>query len=198
MLLLMATQPMTAAAEVVADSKAPGGNRPLVETSANGLPIVQITQPSAAGVSRNQYQQFNVDSRGLILNNSGIITQTQLAGYITGNPFIGHGPSARIILNEVTSKDPSYLRGYTEVAGQKADIIIANPNGIYGDGFGFINTNRAVLTTGTPVFGGSGSLDAFRVSGGQISIQGAGMNAANGKNVGTGILFQEKRGDKID
>ncbi len=179
MLLLMATQPMTAAAEVVADSKAPGGNRPLVENSANGLPIVQITQPSAAGVSRNQYQQFNVDSRGLILNNSGITTQTQLAGYITGNPFIGHGPSARIILNEVTSKDPSYLRGYTEVAGQKADIIIANPNGIYGDGFGFINTNRAVLTTGTPVFGGSGSLDAFRVSGGQISIQGAGMNAAN-------------------
>ncbi|AJQ28773.1 hemagglutinin repeat-containing protein [Pelosinus fermentans] len=179
MLLLMATQPMTAAAEVVADSKAAGGNRPLVETSANGLPIVQITQPSAAGISRNQYQQFNVDSRGLILNNSGIITQTQLAGYITGNPFIGHGPSARIILNEVTSKDPSYLRGYTEVAGQKADIIIANPNGIYGDGFGFINTNRAVLTTGTPVFGGSGSLDAFRVSGGQISIQGTGMNAAN-------------------
>ena len=99
MLLLMATQPMTAAAEVVADSKAPGGNRPLVETSANGLPIVQITQPSAAGVSRNQYQQFNVDSRGLILNNSGIITQTQLAGYITGNPFIGHGPSARITVS---------------------------------------------------------------------------------------------------
>ncbi|SFM19296.1 two-partner secretion domain-containing protein, partial [Pelosinus propionicus] len=179
MLLLMATQPITAAAEVVADSKAAGGNRPLVETTANGLPIVQITQPSAAGISRNQYQQFNVDSRGLILNNSGITTQTQLAGYITGNPFIGNGPSARIILNEVTSKDPSYLRGYTEVAGQKADIIIANPNGIYGDGFGFINTSRAVLTTGTPVFGGSGSLDAFRVSGGQISIQGTGMNAAN-------------------
>jgi filamentous hemagglutinin len=47
------------------------------------------------------------------------------------------------------------------------------------NGLGFINTSRATLTTGTPVFGGSGSLDAFRVTGGQILVQGAGMNAAN-------------------
>jgi filamentous hemagglutinin len=178
MLFLYLTQPILVSAEVVADPKAPGGNTPQVQTTANGLPVVQITAPSTAGVSRNLYQQFSVDPSGLILNNSQIITQTQLAGYITGNPNLANG-SARIILNEVTSNNPSYLRGYTEVAGQKAEVIIANPNGIYGDGFGFINTSRAVLTTGTPVFGGSGSLDAFRVTGGQISIQGAGMNAAD-------------------
>ncbi len=178
MLFLYLTQPILVSAEVVADPKAPGGNTPQVQTTANGLPVVQITAPSTAGVSRNLYQQFSVDPSGLILNNSQLITQTQLAGYITGNPNLGNG-SARIILNEVTSNNPSYLRGYTEVAGQKAEVIIANPNGIYGDGFGFINTSRAVLTTGTPVFGGSGSLDAFRVTGGQISIQGAGMNAAD-------------------
>jgi filamentous hemagglutinin len=178
MLFLYLTQPILASAEVVADPKAPGTNTPQVQTTANGLPVVQITAPSPAGVSRNLYQQFSVDPSGLILNNSQIITQTQLAGYITGNPNLANG-SAHIILNEVTSNNPSYLRGYTEVAGQKAEVIIANPNGIYGDGFGFINTSRAVLTTGTPVFGGSGSLDAFRVTGGQISIQGAGMNASD-------------------
>lgn len=178
LLFLTAAQPILVSAEVIADSKAPVQNRPAVEASASNIPVVQITAPSAAGVSRNFYQQFNVDSQGLILNNSRVVTQTQLAGYITGNPNLANG-SARIILNEVTSNNPSYLRGYTEVAGQKAEVIIANPNGIYGDGFGFINTSRAILTTGTPVFGGSGSLEAFRVTGGQIAIQGAGMNAAN-------------------
>jgi filamentous hemagglutinin len=176
MLLVYLTQPILASAEVIADPKAPNATMPRVETAANGVPIVQIAAPSAAGVSHNLYQQFNVDPSGLILNNSKIITQTQLAGYITGNPNLANG-SARIILNEVTSNNPSYLRGYTEVAGQKAEVIIANPNGIYGNGFGFINTSRAVLTTGTPVFGGSGSLEAFRVNKGSITIEGNGLAA---------------------
>jgi filamentous hemagglutinin len=176
MLLVYLTQPILASAEVVADPKTPTANTPQVQTTANGLPVVQIAAPSKAGVSRNLYQQFNVDPGGLILNNSQVITQTQLAGYITGNPNLSNG-SARIILNEVTSNNPSYLRGYTEVAGQKAEVIIANPNGIYGDGFGFINTSRAVLTTGTPVFGGSGSLEAFRVTKGNIAIEGKGLTA---------------------
>ncbi|WP_155401670.1 filamentous hemagglutinin N-terminal domain-containing protein, partial [Ralstonia solanacearum] len=37
-------------------------------------------------------------------------------------------------------------------------VVIANPNGILVNGGGFINTSRATLTTGVPVFGGSGSL----------------------------------------
>ena len=78
-----------------------------------------------------------------------------------------HHPS-----NEVTSTNPSNLRGYTEVAGSKADVIIANPNGITCNGCGFINTSRGVLTTGTPVFGGDGSPNAFRVTGGNIAFQG--------------------------
>ncbi|WP_446718161.1 hemagglutinin repeat-containing protein [Cupriavidus sp. OTU4895] len=74
---------------------------------------------------------------------------------------------------------PSQLRGYVEVAGPGAQVVISNPNGIFVDGAGFINTPRATLTTGTPIYGGSGSLDAFRVTGGQISFEGAGLNAAN-------------------
>jgi len=42
------------------------------------------------------------------------------------------------------------LRGYMEVAGNAADLIIANPNGIRVSGAGFINTPHATLTTGVP------------------------------------------------
>jgi len=158
---------------------APNGGqyKPTVDTAANGVPVVQITAPSAAGVSRNQYQQFNVDPQGLILNNSQGMVQTQQAGWIAGNPNLGGG-SARIILNEVTSTNPSSLRGFTEVAGSAAEVVIANPNGITCNGCGFINTPRAVLTTGTPVFGGSGSLDAYRVTSGTLTIEGSGLNAS--------------------
>ncbi|SEP47899.1 two-partner secretion domain-containing protein, partial [Propionispora vibrioides] len=172
----LVSQPLIVGAEAVADSQAAEQNRPKVETTQNGTPIVQITAPSAAGVSRNIYSQFNVDPQGLILNNSQTLTQTQLAGYITGNPNLANG-TAKIILNEVSGHDPSTLRGYTEVAGSRAEVVIANPNGITGNGFGFINASRAVLTTGTPVFGGNDSLEAFRVNQGQITVEGNGMDA---------------------
>ncbi|MGL5632552.1 MAG: filamentous hemagglutinin N-terminal domain-containing protein, partial [Azovibrio sp.] len=71
------------------------------------------------------------------------------------------------------------MRGTTEVAGSRAEVILANPNGITCEGCGFINTSRSVLTTGTPVFGGDGSLAAYRVSGGQISIDSAGLDGRN-------------------
>jgi filamentous hemagglutinin len=139
--------------------------------------VVQIAAPSAAGVSRNLYPQFDVGPGGLVLNNSAAAVQTQLAGTIAGNANLAAG-QARIILNEVTGTSVSQLRGMIEVAGQRAEVVIANPNGIVVDGAGFINASRAVLTTGRPVFGGGGSLAAFRVTGGQIAIQGAGLDAA--------------------
>ena len=176
------TQPVLAAAQVTADAGAAAQNRPAIEQSASGVPVVQIAAPSEAGVSRNQYLEFNVDAHGLILNNASVITRTSLAGYITGNPNL-KGEAARVILNEVTGTGPSYLNGYTEIAGAKADLIIANPNGIAGAGFGFINAGRATLTTGTPVFGGRGSLEAFRVGKGRISIAGAGMDGQRADRV---------------
>ncbi|WP_196303671.1 two-partner secretion domain-containing protein, partial [Ralstonia solanacearum] len=39
------------------------------------------------------------------------------------------GGSARIIVNQVTSTSPSTLQGYLEVAGPRAEVVIANPNG---------------------------------------------------------------------
>ncbi|WP_250626602.1 hemagglutinin repeat-containing protein [Pinirhizobacter soli] len=143
----------------------------------NGVPLVNIQRPSDAGVSHNTYQHFNVDRQGLVLNNSGQVVATQQGGYIAGNPNIT-GNGARIILNEVTSTSRSQLNGFTEVAGRRAEVIIANPNGITCNGCGFINTSRGTLTTGTPVFGASGNLDAFRVTRGDIRIEGEGLNAS--------------------
>jgi filamentous hemagglutinin len=163
-------------AQIVADPNA-GRQRPTIDQSANGRPVVQIVPPNAAGLSHNKYRQFNVDRPGAILNNSGSAVQTRQGGVIGGNPNLVPGRSARIILNEVTGTGRSRLNGYTEVAGQRAQVIIANPNGISCNGCGFINTTRGVLTTGRPVFGGDGSLAAFRVTRGDIAV--GGLNGGN-------------------
>ncbi|MDR6891045.1 MULTISPECIES: two-partner secretion domain-containing protein, partial [Variovorax] len=94
-----------------------------------------------------------------------------------GNPYLATGP-ARIILNEVNGGSPSQLRGYIEVAGQRAEVIIANPAGISVNGGGFINASRATLTTGTPQFNAIGGLDSFLVRGGTVTIDGAGLDAS--------------------
>ncbi|SUX53916.1 two-partner secretion domain-containing protein [Chromobacterium vaccinii] len=166
------------AADIAADPHAPAGKQPGVIQSANGLPVVQIAAPTAAGVSHNQYQQFNVGPGGALLNNSVVNVNTQLAGYISGNPNLKNG-SARIILNEVTQANPSQLRGYLEVAGQRAQVVIANPWGITCSGCGFINTQQATLTTGAPQLNAQGALTGYQVAGGRVSIDGAGLNAAN-------------------
>ena len=42
-------------------------------------------------------------------------------------------------LTRWTPRNPSRLKGYVEVAGKKADVVIANPSGIQCDGCGVIN-----------------------------------------------------------
>lgn len=145
-------------------------------TAPNGVPLINITAPSAAGVSRNVYRQFDVNANGAILNNSRTAVQTQLGGFVQGNPWLARG-SARVILNEVNSSAPSYLRGYVEVAGPKAEVIIANPSGIQVQGGGFINASRATLTTGVPQMNAAGGIESYRVSGGTIGVSGAGLDA---------------------
>lgn len=155
------------------------GGQTRQEPAANGVPVVQIAAPNAGGVSHNRFEDYNVGRQGQVLNNSAVTTQTQLAGYIQGNSNLSSGQSARLILNEVTSSNRSLLQGHVEVAGAAAQVIIANPNGITCDGCGFINTTRGVLTTGTPLFGGDGSLSAFQVGRGTIRLEGAGLDADN-------------------
>ena len=167
---------MPAYAQLTAAPMAPSGQKPLIDAAANGTPIVLIAPPSKAGVSRNQYDQFNVAPKGLILNNSTGNVQTHIGGWITGNLQLGLTP-ARIILNEVTGANASQLKGTIEVGGQKADIVIANPNGITCDGCGFLNANRATISTGTAQFGAGGAITGFDVRQGAIHIGPNGLNA---------------------
>src|SRR5689334_14840039 len=76
---------LATAGGVVAASNAPVGHKPIVDAAANGVGVVHIAPPSAAGVSSNFYEQFNVDSRGLILNNATQNVPTQLGGWVTPN-----------------------------------------------------------------------------------------------------------------
>jgi filamentous hemagglutinin len=127
-LVFAATAAGHAYAQVVADPNG-GAHKPTVIQTANGIQQVNITAPSGAGVSQNAYSQFDVPKAGVILNNSSTIVNTQQAGYVNGNPNLAAGQSARIILNQVNSNSPSQLRGYIEVAGSKAEVVVANGSG---------------------------------------------------------------------
>jgi len=162
-------------AQVVAYRNAPGNQQPTVLQTGNGVPLVNIQTPSAQGVSRNVYSQFDVDSKGVVLNNARNNALTQLGGWVQGNPWLATG-TAKVIVNEVNSSNPSYLRGYVEVAGDRAQVIIANPSGLVISGGGFLNASRATLTTGLPNIVG-GALDSYRVSGGTVVIDGNGLDA---------------------
>ncbi|WP_134167283.1 hemagglutinin repeat-containing protein, partial [Paraburkholderia caballeronis] len=174
-LALFGLAPWLADAQIVPS----GAHAPNVIGTANGLPQVNVQKPSGAGVSVNTYSQFDVQRQGAILNNSPVITNTQLAGQINGNPNFGANDAAKIIINQVNSSNPSQLRGYVEVAGKRAEVVVANGSGIVVDGGGFINTTRGILTTGNPVLDASGNLSGFNVNGGSIAVQGAGLNATN-------------------
>lgn len=117
------------------DKAAPKSQRPIILQTANGLPQINIQTPNAKGLSHNKYTQFNVDTKGAILNNSRTNAQTKQAGWVQGNPNLARG-EAKVILNEVTSNNPSVLKGYVEVAGKKADVIIANPSGFIAKAVG--------------------------------------------------------------
>ncbi|WP_321903202.1 hemagglutinin repeat-containing protein, partial [Paraburkholderia tropica] len=175
--MVLAGMAAGAQAQVVAG----GAHAPQVQTTPNATPLVNLQTPSKAGVSMNTYGQFDVDRRGVVLNNSGSASQSQLAGYVAGNPNYTPGQSARVIVNQVNSASPSRLNGYVEALGPtRATVILANPSGITTDGGGFINTARAVLTTGLPQLDGNGALTGYSAMGpGAITVQGAGFNASN-------------------
>ncbi|NYJ14405.1 filamentous hemagglutinin [Rhizobium leguminosarum] len=179
---LLVFQPMLANAQSVsASTTAPAANQPGVGSAPNGVPLIDIVTPNSQGLSHNKYDNFNVGTPGLILNNfKGEIGNSNLGGVTPGNPNLNSSGPASVILNEVTSGNRSALNGAIEVFGGRADVVIANPNGITCDGCGFINTPHATLTTGAPQLGADGKLNGFSVSGGDVTIGPNGGNFSAG------------------
>ncbi|WP_244438784.1 two-partner secretion domain-containing protein [Paraburkholderia dilworthii] len=115
------------AASIIPD----GGTATAVITSPAGRQTVNLA-PTIGGVSNNTYTSFNVSKAGADLNNVGI--------------------NARTIVNQVTSTNPSLIQGDINVLGPRANVILANPNGITIDGGSFVNAGHVVLSTGQVSF----------------------------------------------
>ena len=175
--------PMALANPVV---PAQGALGPKTEEARNGMTVVNINTPNDKGLSHNQYDAFNVDHKGLILNNANRPVNTELAGYIMGNPNLV-GPTANTILNEVTGTGATSMNGALEVAGNKAHVIIANPNGISVNNGTFINANSATLATGNPIIN-NGSITGYQVQQGSITVGEKGLNAS--KTARTDLLAE--------
>jgi filamentous hemagglutinin len=140
-----------------------GSTNTQVTQTASGIDQINIAAPNSSGLSHNKFTDYNVNSAGQIINNfssssNNALTSTQIGGLVTANPNLVNSGSAKIILNEVTSGNVSQLLGYTEIAGTKADLILANPNGIACSGCGFINTARLLMVAGSSDFDSLGNL----------------------------------------
>ncbi|MFJ5159786.1 hemagglutinin repeat-containing protein [Pantoea sp. NPDC088449] len=174
---LVAVQPMLPAMAAQITPVTPGTQ---LDAAGNGVPVVNIATPNGAGISHNQYQQYNVGKEGLILNNAtGQLNQTQLGGLIQNNPNLKAGREAQAIINEVVGANRSQLQGYTEVAGKAANVMVANPYGITCNGCGFINTPNVTLTTGKPQLDANGNLAALEVTKGSVIVEGQGLDGSN-------------------
>ncbi|MCO8578389.1 filamentous hemagglutinin N-terminal domain-containing protein [Burkholderia multivorans] len=108
-----------------------GGTATTVSIAPNGRQLVNLA-PAVAGVSSNTYSSFNVTTAGATLNNTGI--------------------NARTIVNQVTSTNRSLIEGEIAVTGPRANVVLANPNGITVNGGSFVNTGHVALSTGTVSF----------------------------------------------
>lgn len=164
---LMAVSPIYA--NVIANKGAATAHQAAVLKAGNAA-NVWITTPSASGVSRNSYTQFDVNKNGVILNNSRAAATSQITkASIAANPNLAKG-AATTIVNEVVSTNPSLLQGNLEVLGSRANVVIANPSGITVNGGGFINANQVTLSTGALAYNSDGSIKQHTVKQGQISI----------------------------
>lgn len=160
--------------QVIIDPNGNVGTRLQGGTSA---PVVDIARPNAGGVSHNKYKRFDAPAGGgTVLNNSATGSNTAVAGQIAGNSNLDGSNGATTIINEVTSTEKTNLNGRVEVAGARANVIVANPNGLSCDGCSFLNTKDATLSTGVPVIDGATvQLDVAR---GAITIGRGGLDGA--------------------
>nr|WP_261799269.1 DUF637 domain-containing protein [Serratia marcescens] len=177
LIYLTAFQPLHPA--FAAGITAANGNTQVVIKPGN-VPVVNIATPNGAGISHNTYKDFNIGPQGAVLNNATHGGKTQLGVEIysaQGNTYL-KGKPAELIINEVIGGSRSELQGKLEVFGNKANVMIANPNGITCDGCGFINAPGVTLTTGKPQFDKQGALEALEVKKGGVTIGGKGLDGS--------------------
>ena len=155
---------------IIADKSADKALQPIVLNTASGVVSVNIATPNDKGLSNNHYRQFDVGGSGVILNNNRKAVSTQIAGFVAANPYMARG-EASTILNQINSNHPSHLGGFIEVAGKKADVIIANPSGLLINGAGFINAGHVHLAAANSQVN-QGQVTGYEVGTGHIAAHG--------------------------
>ena len=160
------------ASGIVVDSNADKRYQANITETRNKIDQVDIVAPSSSGTSHNKFLDYNVSEKGVILNNSAKEITTTLGGIISKNNNL-NGREADLIITEVTGNKLSNILGYTEIAGKKADYILANPNGINVNGAGFLNTRDVTLTTGSIL---NDPLLKFKIRKGLIEVGEKGVN----------------------
>ncbi|AZG14892.1 filamentous hemagglutinin N-terminal domain-containing protein [Cupriavidus pauculus] len=120
------------AAPALASGIVPDGSTATTAAVGAGGRIAVGVAAAVGGVSTNNYREFNVPAAGVDLNNATA--------------------RARTILNQVTGTRPSLLEGPLNVLGPRANVVIANPNGISVNGMVVQNIGNLALTTGQVTF----------------------------------------------
>jgi filamentous hemagglutinin family protein len=162
--------PLSFASSPVEGLTPDGSTNTTVGYTANGTPYMNTATTGANGTSINRMSDFNVGSKNLAINNfagssGNMAINSNLAGIVQANPNLAVSGAARNIIAEVTSDRFSAINGYVEIVGQRADLVIANPNGISVNGGGFINTSRLSLVAGRPNMDGSGNVIDYTIGG---------------------------------
>ncbi|MFC6275932.1 two-partner secretion domain-containing protein [Psittacicella hinzii] len=129
---------------VVADK---GVNAPGVKY-VNGVPVIDIVNPNKAGVSDNRFSKFSTNT-GAVFNNlkngSVAVDSAVLKQKLEANPNLMN--EAKVILAQVTGNDKSVIKGALEVLGNRADLLVINPNGIDLNGVQLINVKDFTAST---------------------------------------------------
>jgi filamentous hemagglutinin len=166
--------PLQAAIEPAAQAAAE--RRPQLRVD-HGIAVVDIAAPDAHGVSQNAFTRFDVDTAGVVLNNARQAARSELLGAeLHANPALRDG-AAQLILAEVLGDTATRLRGAIEIAGTRAELIIANPHGIECDGCSFLGSTRALLAAASALRGAQGQLTALQTDNGVLRVGPRGLRA---------------------
>lgn len=122
-LLLAAFLPAQSIAEgIVVDQAAPQANQPILDQAANGVPIVNTVAPNGSGTSINLLSDYNVSSKGVVINNSAFVGQSGLAGLVQGNPNLRNvaaaGQNVSLSGQTIQLMDSSIVAAGVNVTGQ--------------------------------------------------------------------------------
>ena len=150
-----------------------------LDTSANGVPIINISTPNSRGVSINEFLEYNVGHEGQVLNNADNMGRSHIAGMINANPNLGPNQAANLIILQVNGANRSQIEGYIEALSRdKVNVVLSNENGIYLNGAGTINIRNFIPATGRVTLK-DGDVVGIDVEKGRVVIGANGFDATD-------------------